>query len=73
MGLSLRVSSGTEVTSPMPVFWFGPGLSTLLLECGIGVPNGNGEKGDVARAAGLAAVEDICLRGVISSIASNGE
>ena len=39
----------------------------------IGVPNGNGENGDVARDAGLAAVEDICLRGVTSSMASNGE
>ena len=39
----------------------------------MGVPNGNGENGDVARDAGLAAVEDICLRGVTSSMASNGE
>ena len=39
------------------------------------MPKGNGENGDVARDAGLAAVEDICLRGVTPSIsmASNGE
>ena len=51
----------------------GPGFSTLLRECVIGVPKGNGENGEVAREAGLAAVEDICLCGVTSSMTSNGE
>lgn len=77
IGVSLRVccdsSSATAVLWPPLAFWMGPGFSTLLRECVIGVPNGNGENGDVARDAGLAAVEDICLCGVTSSMASNGE
>ena len=77
MGVSLRVccdsSTAPAVRWLRVTFWMGPGFSTLLRECVIGVPNGNGENGDVAREAGLAAVEDICLCGVTSSMASNGE
>ena len=74
IGVSFRVCcNSSTVTFPPPAFCMGPGFSTLLRECVIGVPKGNGENGEVAREAGLAAVEDICLCGVTSSMTSNGE